>query len=141
MTDNSSALLPTLNYGTNVINIDEKEFDNKGALQAYKAGIVVVAFVSNYSRFSISMQNDFKRFADSAIQKSLAKQILILNVTSKPNVISMSKGFPYKIDQFPLIIFYADGLPCFKHDADYTFDALMSNLLKVMSANVKCALR
>lgn len=139
--DTSSLILP-LDYGNNVTEVSQDDFNVDGTLKNMKSNIVVVVFGSPLCRFCISMQSEFKKFADYAITNKLVSNVVTVNISKNTQILNNSVAYkwPFELNRFPVIIFYADGKPCYRHQLDYTYDSFMDSVSKVNSANPQCKL-
>lgn len=145
MTQPASSLLTQLNYGPTVSELFTRDFDVKtGNIinDKYSKGVCVISFGSSYARFSLSMQNDYQKFADMAINQKMASNVCYLNITKNTDILTYRNQYkwPFTLDTIPRNLFYADGKPCYVHDTDYTYQSFLDSLAKVNAANPQCQL-
>ncbi len=145
MSKSIEPLIQALNYGENVQELKQSDFDTStGNVKNtdFSKGVVVVSFGSNYCRYCINMQNEYAKFATDNISNKSVRKVTHLNVSTNLGILETAKSnnWPYKLDQFPTIIFFADGKPCYHHRLDYTYKSFNDSLSKVNGANPQCSL-
>src|SRR6476620_2602520 len=109
MSKDTSLLTAPLNYGSNVTELSQNDFNVDGSLKNLKSGIVIVSFGSPVCRFCVTMQTDFKNFADHVINNKLSSNVVHVNVTKNTQLLSNATAnkWPFELKRFPTIIFYA----------------------------------